>query len=92
MAGLFVTEQYPRNRVVVHEGDPGDKFFIMVRGRVEVLKGVGGNAEKQVNRLETGDYFGEIALLKNVPRMATVRTLAPCVFLTLQRGVHDVVM
>jgi len=85
LAGLFVTEQYPRNRVVVHEGDPGDKFFIMARGRVEVLKGVGGNAEKQVNRLETGDYFGEIALLKNVPRMATVRTLAPCVFLTLQR-------
>jgi ATP-binding cassette subfamily B protein len=85
LAGLFVTEQYPRNRVVVHEGDPGDKFFIMARGRVEVLKGVGGNAEKQVNRLEDGDYFGEIALLENVPRMATVRTLAPCVFLTLQR-------
>jgi len=35
--------------------------------------------------LEDGDHFGEIALLKNVPRSASVRTLTPCTFLTLQR-------
>jgi hypothetical protein len=42
--------------------------------------------ERAVAVLETGDHFGEIALLHNVPRTATVRTLSPCMFLTLQRG------
>ena len=85
LVGLFVTELYRRGRVVVQEGDPGDKFFIMARGRVEVVKGAGTAEERQVNRFEDGDSFGEIALLRHVPRKATVRTLTPSVFLTLQR-------
>src|SRR6185295_12929812 len=49
-------------------------------------KGKESDAERTVAVLETGDHFGEIALLRNVPRTATVRTLSPCTFLTLQRG------
>jgi ATP-binding cassette subfamily B protein len=82
----FASEQVPGDRLVLQEGDPGDRFYIIARGRVAVSKGDEGDAERMVAVLETGDHFGEIALLRDVPRTATVRTLSPCVFLTLQRG------
>jgi ATP-binding cassette subfamily B protein len=85
MPRLFVTERYPPGRVIVHEGDPGDKFYIIVRGQAEVTKnGIGGSGQV-VNVLEDGDHFGEIALLKSIPRIATVATTISTVFLTLQR-------
>jgi ATP-binding cassette subfamily B protein len=82
----FASEQVPGDRLVLQEGDPGDRFYIIARGRVAVSKGNQGDTEKTVAVLETGDHFGEIALLRDVPRTATVRTLSPCMFLTLQRG------
>jgi ATP-binding cassette, subfamily B, bacterial len=82
----FASEQVPADRLVLQEGDPGDRFYIIARGRVVVTKGPEGDAERTVAVLETGDHFGEIALLHEVPRTATVRTLSPCMFLTLQRG------
>ena len=82
----FASEQVPGDRLVLQEGDPGDRFYIIVRGRVAVSKGNEGDADRTVAVLETGDHFGEIALLRDVPRTATVRTLSPCMFLTLQRG------
>jgi ATP-binding cassette subfamily B protein len=42
--------------------------------------------------LEAGDCFGEIALLRTVPRTATVRTLLPSVFLTIDRSEFDLLM
>jgi ATP-binding cassette subfamily B protein len=81
LAGLFATEQIPEDRDIIREGDPGDRFYILVRGKAEVVKG-----EKRVAVLSDGDYFGEIALLSDQPRNATVRSLTPCVCLTLQRA------
>jgi len=80
LATLFATEQVPEDRDIIREGDPGDRFYILVRGKAEVLK-----ASKRAAVLQDGDYFGEIALLSNRPRNATVRSLTPCVCLTLQR-------
>ena len=85
LAGLFVTEVYPDNRTVIREGDPGDRFYIVVHGRAEVLTQNGAGRAARIRVLDDGDHFGEIALLKNVPRTATVRTITPCVFLSLQR-------
>jgi ATP-binding cassette subfamily B protein len=82
----FASEQVPGDRVVLQEGDPGDRFYIIVRGRVAVSKVGAGNTERMVAVLETGDHFGEIALLRDVPSTATIRTLSACMFLTLQRG------
>jgi ATP-binding cassette subfamily B protein len=80
LATLFATEQIPEDRDIICEGDPGDRFYILVRGKAEVLK-----ASKRAAVLQDGDYFGEIALLSNQPRNATVRSLTPCVCLILQR-------
>jgi len=86
LAGLFATEHRAEGREVLREGDPGDRFYIVVRGRAAVLKRTPSGAYLQLSVLEDGDHFGEIALLRNVPRTATVRTLTPCMFLTLTRS------
>jgi ATP-binding cassette subfamily B protein len=80
---LFSTEHYPQDRIIVHEGDPGDRFYIIVRGRLEVFQNRPSGAESRVAVLEDGDYFGEIALVRNVPRTASVRTLSDCILLSL---------
>ena len=81
----LVTENVPADRDVVVEGDPGDKFYIIARGRVEVLKRDAAGANQRVAILQDGDNFGEVALLRSVPRTATIRTLVPSIFLSLQR-------
>ena len=81
----FSTEHVPASRDVVIQGDPGDKFYIIARGRVEVLQKDANGAPKHVCNLEYGDNFGELALIRNIPRTATIRTLVDCTFLTLKR-------
>ncbi len=87
ISGLFVTEHYPENRVILEQEEAGDKFYIIVRGRVKVSKRADDGSEVTLNTLEDGDYFGEIALLKSVPRTATATTTAPTILLTLRRDV-----
>ncbi|HEX2676894.1 MAG TPA: ATP-binding cassette domain-containing protein [Polyangiales bacterium] len=86
VAHRLVVEHVPAGRLVLQEGDPGDHFYLIVRGRVAVSKRDATGREHEVGVLETGDHFGEIALLHDVARTATVRTLTPSLFLTLQRA------
>lgn len=80
----FATEEVSADRLVFQEGDPADRVYVIARGVVDVLQAVGGH-EQRVAVLEDGDVFGEIALVDEVPRTATIRTRTPCTFLTLSR-------
>lgn len=70
----------PADYVVVAEGGVSDRFYLVESGTVEVTK------EGRPLRTEgVGDVFGEIGLLRDVPRTATVRATTPTVLLTLGR-------
>jgi ATP-binding cassette, subfamily B, bacterial len=86
LSANLVTEQVPEQRMVIHQGDVGDKFYVVVRGKVEVIHENSAGEEDRLAVLQDGDHFGEIALLHQVVRTASVRTITPCIFLSLQRG------
>jgi MFS family permease len=67
--------------VVFEEGDRGELFYITADGRAEVE--IGG---AHVGELEVGDFFGEIALLRDVPRTATVRAVTELRLYALDRA------
>jgi CRP-like cAMP-binding protein len=67
----------PAGSIVIREGDPGELFYVIGAGEVEVA----GRA------LGAGDSFGEIALLRDVPRTATVKATTDVVLHTLERDV-----
>ncbi|HEX3356590.1 MAG TPA: ATP-binding cassette domain-containing protein [Tepidisphaeraceae bacterium] len=85
------TEQYATDRVIIQEGDIGNQMYIIVRGKVEVIRNTEGGPTRAAV-LEAGDHFGEIALLRAIPRTATVRTLLPSIFLTINRSEFDFLM
>jgi ATP-binding cassette subfamily B protein len=87
IAGEFNTEIFEPETTVIQEGAKGDKFYITVRGSLQVLKKGPGGIDKKIAVLRDGDHFGEIALLQSVPRTASLRTLAhtSCLSLSHER-------
>ena len=69
----------PAGDVVIRTGDPGDRFYIVGGGALEIA--CGGRTENA----HEGDYFGEIALLRDVPRTATVTATADSDLFALER-------
>lgn len=67
------------------QGDPGDAAYLVVSGQVEIRLSVPGQPDRVATRLEAGAIFGEVSLLTNEPRTATVRAPAPAGLLRIQR-------
>ena len=72
--------EVPAGEVVIREGDPGDRFYVVESGRTTAT-----HDGQVLSSQGPGDPFGEIALLRDVPRTATVTADEPTVLLYLER-------
>jgi CRP-like cAMP-binding protein len=76
---------FPAGKVLCKEGETGSEFYLIMEGEAEVTR----NGETLATH-RSGDFFGEIALVEDVPRIATVTTTTPvrCFVLTRGRFLH----
>jgi CRP-like cAMP-binding protein len=88
IATWFTPEYFQEGEVVFSDGDLGDRFYIILQGRVGVTRVVARETEETAV-LEEGDFFGEEALLFDEPRSATVTAAAPVTLLRLDREQFD---
>ena len=77
---------YPPGEVLMTQGDPGDWFHYIIKGKVEVLQAPGEDLtkSKRTATLGPGEHVGEIALRFNTPRNATVRAMTNVYTLSLE--------
>jgi small-conductance mechanosensitive channel len=74
---------FPTDQLVCEEGAPGDSFYIILKGSVEIFS---RRVEQYIATLNEGEFFGEISLLMGIPRSATVRTLEDSVLFVIERN------
>jgi MFS family permease len=82
LASRLLRVHVPAGEIIFRQGDPGDRFYVIGEGEVEIAPD--GGPPKTLGR---GAYFGEIALLRDVPRTATVTTRTGVELYLLERDV-----
>ncbi len=75
VADRMETRKYNSGDVIIRQGDPGEDFYLIGRGSAAVSSQVAGEGERRVATLAAGDVFGEMALLTDEARNATVQAL-----------------
>jgi len=82
-----ITEEMdnPPGDVVIQEASFGETMYLVIQGEVSVIKDLGGKNELELDRIMSGDYFGEMALFEDVVRSASIRTEQASRFLVLHK-------
>jgi CRP-like cAMP-binding protein/uncharacterized pyridoxamine 5'-phosphate oxidase family protein len=84
VAARLDTVQVNAGDVLVRQGAPADKFFIITDGEVEVIREDAGQS-RTVAHLHRGQFFGEMAILRDMPRTATVKAVKQTTLLAMDR-------
>jgi CRP-like cAMP-binding protein len=85
LARRMEREEIAPGSVLVREGEPGDRFFVVFAGMLSVSQ----EARGHMGVLRPGDYFGEVALAMDVPRTATVAAITPAVVASCDRETFE---
>jgi CRP-like cAMP-binding protein len=75
---------YEAGEIIFSKGDIGDFLYIIISGKVQVLKEVNGKMES-IAQIGEGEYFGEMALLNQKQRNATIRCLEPTKLIAMKK-------
>jgi ATP-binding cassette subfamily B protein len=85
LADRMQREEVAAGTVLIREGQPGDRFFVLLSGIVAVSQSALGSRRV----LRAGEYFGEVALAMGVPRTATITAMTPCVVASCDTATFD---
>ncbi len=85
LADRMRREDVASGTVLVREGEPGDRFYVLLAG----MAGVSQQSRGDRGILRAGEFFGEVALVMNVPRTATVTAMTPCVVASCDQAAFD---
>jgi CRP/FNR family cyclic AMP-dependent transcriptional regulator len=85
LARAIVRKSVGRNVEIIGAGDPTDSLYIVISGRLKVLMGDEQGREVILSILGPGEFFGEMGLLDDSPRSASVVTLEACELLTISK-------
>ncbi len=83
---VLLRRPYPKNSTVVAAGDPADALYIVISGRLKVIMSDKEGREVILAILNQGDFFGEMGLIDQAPRSATVVAIDSCELLTMTRA------
>ena len=86
LADLLIERRIPKHQTIVEEGLAGDYMYVIRDGQVKVTKLSGDGREKILELLGPGDFFGEMSLLDNAERSASVKSLTETRILALSRN------
>jgi CRP/FNR family transcriptional regulator, cyclic AMP receptor protein len=78
LANRGTIRSYPKNSVIINEGEAGDALFVLLQGRVKVYSNDSAGREITFNFVDHGDYFAEMCI-DGGPRSASVMTMEPAV-------------
>jgi|APFre7841882724_1041349.scaffolds.fasta_scaffold07770_2 CRP/FNR family cyclic AMP-dependent transcriptional regulator len=76
---------YPRNTTIIAAGDPTDALYLVISGRLKVMMSDDEGREVILAILGSGEFFGEMGLIDDAPRSATVIAIEPCELLTISK-------
>lgn len=79
-------ETHARGAMLFEEGDPGDKFYVILEGAVRISRFVPGMGEEALAVLRRGAYFGEMSLIEHAPRSAAAISHERCRLFVVARG------
>jgi CRP/FNR family transcriptional regulator, cyclic AMP receptor protein len=80
---------YPKNAVVLTEGEMGDSLYMIQSGKVKVFIGDEDGREITLKMLGSGDFFGEMSMIDKQPRSASVTTVEASTFLVLTHAAFE---
>ena len=89
LAMRAVNRSFPRNSIIIHEGDLSDSLYVVLAGRLKVSLSDDEGKEMILAYLESGDFFGELALLDDAPRTASVTTMETCKLAIISKTAFD---
>ncbi|MFQ3620748.1 MAG: HD domain-containing phosphohydrolase [Spirochaetales bacterium] len=91
IAGHLKKIKFEKGTVICREGDPGDSMFVILSGQVAVVRNMGWG-ERQISRMGPHEIFGEMSLITNEVRSATVKALEPTECLELDHASFDALL
>jgi CRP/FNR family cyclic AMP-dependent transcriptional regulator len=85
LAAGSARRSFPRGRTIVSEGEPSQSLYVLLSGRAKVQRSDSEGKEVILAVLGSGDWFGEMSMIDDAPRSASVVTLEACEFMSIDK-------